>query len=361
MAKNQIAQGQVYTRQTTEYQLFPEEYFAAADVKIYFGDIWQDDITGLSFMLSEKVRPVYGYASKTWDYVMRGKRLVEGQFRIAFREAGYLYTIMDHLGQITKDYAAAPAISYIMAGKEVPKWHGDVQMRLETILANWGKEADLPDTTPRTETRIIEPWPEDFLKKGMTGLSVRKLQECLTYEYYYNGPINGIFDDATEKAVKQKQINRGEEPTGIAGGTIKHDYSKKEVVSIPGKALAKDANGWAETRMVQYENEIWGRSFVKGGEDVRKHESYFLRGRSSDVNGLHTQTMYQTGIDIYINYGPLPEFLNSMNKTIKQEVSFNTTVKAIRNVQITDVQQVIDPQTGEVIEELYKFIAKDLD
>lgn len=358
---NKISQGQVYTKQTTEYQLFPEEYFAAADVKLYFGDIWMDDITGLSFKLSERVKPVYGYASKTWDYVMRGKRMVEGHFKIAFREAGYLYTVMDHLGQITKQYAAAPAISYIMSGQDVPKWHGEVQMRLETILSKWGQDKDLPVTTPRTETRIIEPWPEDFLKRGMTGLSVRTLQDGLKYEYYYSGPINGVFDQATEDAVKKKQVARGEFPDGIVGGTIKHDYSKSEVVSLPGKALAKDANGWAETRMVQYENEIWGRSFVQGGEDVRKHESYFLRSRTSDVNGSHTQALYQTGIDIYINYGPLPEFLNSMNQTVKQEVSFNTTVKAIRNVQITDVQQVIDPQTGEVIEEIYQFIAKDLD
>jgi len=358
---NPAPQGQIYTRSTTEYQLFPEEYFAAADVKIHFGDIWMDDITGLSFKLSEKVRPEYGYASKTFDYVLRGKRLVEGYFKIAFREAGYMYTLMDHIGQITSDYAAAPAISYLVSGQEVPKWHGDVQMRLETTLANWGKEKDLPDTTPRTETRIIEPWSEDVLKKGMTGLSIRTLQEGLKYEYYYDGPINGIFDDKVEEAVKQKQIARGEFPSGMVGATIKHDYSRKEVVSVPGKSLAKDPNGWAETRMVQYENDVWGRSFVKGGEDVRKHESYFLRGRKTEVNGSHTQSLYQLGFDIYITYGPLPEFLNSMKKEVKQEAAFNTTVKAIRNVQITDVQQVFDPQTGEVIEEVFQFFAKDLD
>jgi peptidoglycan hydrolase-like protein with peptidoglycan-binding domain len=363
LATNSNPVGQIYTRSTTEYQLFPEEYFSAADVKIYFGDVWMDDITGLQFKLFEKVSPVHGYASKTWDYVMRGKRFVQGYFKIAFREAGYLYTLLDHLGQITTDYPAAPAVSYLLSGQDVPKWHGDVQDRLESVLARWGKTADLPETTPRTETRIIPPWSESFLKKGMTGASIMTLQQNLAYESYYTGAISGVFDAAVEAAVKKKQIARGEFPDGIVGQTIKRDYSKTEIISLPGSALAKDPNGWAESRMVQYEKDVWGRSFVEGGEEYRKHESFFYRSRSTDANGSHTQALLQTGIDMYINYGPLTEFLKSQSgkDAISEEVAFNTTIKAIRNIQIVDVEQVLDPNTGAVIEELYSFIARDLD
>ncbi|MNG35723.1 hypothetical protein D3C84_1225340 [compost metagenome] len=41
-------------------------------------------------------------------------------------------------------------------------------------------------------------------------------------------------------------------------------------------------------------------------------------------------------------------------------VSFNSTIKAIRNVQLTGVTQVIDA-SGQAVEEIYEFIAKDLD
>jgi hypothetical protein len=352
-----------YTKTRVNYQLFPEEFFASSDVSIYFNDVWVDDISGFQFELTEMVKPVYGYASKTWDYIMRGKRMIRGTFRIAFREAGYLFTIFDHIGQLVgrDGKNVAPAIAYALQGQQPPKWYGQAKQRIEDILRYWHEEKDLP-ITGVTET-LIPPWPENVLKRGMTGNSVRILQQWLTYEGYYNGPINGIFDEATENAVKTKQRRRGEPQDGIVGAAIKRDYSKKEYKSATTPAaLAKDANGWAEPRMVQYEMEIWGRPFVQGAEDVRKHESFFWRGRTTDVNGLHTQGLMQKGIDIYINYGPLPEFVQAKMQKITEEVaSFNTTVRAIRNVQLTNLGQIIDSRTGEPIEEVYEFIAQDLD
>lgn len=360
MAKSNAPIGQTYTRGTTEYQFFPEEYFSGADVKLYINDVWMDDVTGLSYGLYEKVQPIYGYASKTWDYVMRGQRIVQGKFRIAFREAGFLYTLLDHIGQLKNDYPAAPAISYLMTGQQTPKWHGKVQQRLETVLSQWGKESNLPVTTPRTKEQIVAPWAESVLRLGMTGPSVKKLQEFLAYEGYYKGAINGTFDKSTENAVKIKQRNRGEAQNGVVGDGIKNDYALKETVSVAGKTLAFDPNGWAEPRMVQYEQEVWGRDLIDGSEEVRKHESYFYRGRDSG-NGPNTASLYQAGIDMYVIYGPLPEWIDSMDKLMKETAAYNTTVKAIRNIQIVDVNQIIDPSTGEVIQEEYTFIAKDLD
>ncbi len=76
------------------YERFPSKYFSGANVRIYFDTVFVDEITHLQFTLTEQVMPVYGFASYTYDDVFRGTRLVEGTFRINFRERDYLRTLL---------------------------------------------------------------------------------------------------------------------------------------------------------------------------------------------------------------------------------------------------------------------------
>ena len=117
-----------------EYQLFPGEYFTGADIAIYFGDVLIDEITGLEFALMEKIRPVFGYASYTWDKVARGQRVVKGAFRIAFKETGYLNVILDHIAS-QSEARAQPTIAHKLQNKPIPTWAGDVDESIEGILS----------------------------------------------------------------------------------------------------------------------------------------------------------------------------------------------------------------------------------
>lgn len=82
---------------TTEYRRFGSEYFAGADIRIYFGDIWIDEVTSLQFTLQEQVAPIFGYASYTWDKVARGSRYIQGAFSINFKESYYLQQVLKSL------------------------------------------------------------------------------------------------------------------------------------------------------------------------------------------------------------------------------------------------------------------------
>lgn len=97
---NQVLQPQLdnYARpdNRVEYQLFSSEYFSNADVKLYFGDIWVDDITAIQFTLQEEVMPIYGYHSYTYDAMLRGKRIINGSFSINFTTSNYLQKIIQH-------------------------------------------------------------------------------------------------------------------------------------------------------------------------------------------------------------------------------------------------------------------------
>jgi hypothetical protein len=88
---------------SVEYQRFSSDFFTGSDVRIYFGDTWVDDVTGLAFNVQETVQPIYGYASFTYDAIARGTRQVQGQFSINFKESYYLHSVMNRLEQKMKE------------------------------------------------------------------------------------------------------------------------------------------------------------------------------------------------------------------------------------------------------------------
>lgn len=88
------------------------EYFSGANVRVYFGDIWVDQLTAISFSLEEQVAPIYGFSSYTFDRISRGSRMVQGQFTINFTENGYMQSILNRISdsmRTRENRAPAPA------------------------------------------------------------------------------------------------------------------------------------------------------------------------------------------------------------------------------------------------------------
>lgn len=75
--------------------IYNSEYFSGAQVSVYIGDVWVDEITSLSFQVEQKRAPLYGYADTYFRDVSKGQVLVQGSFTINFKEAGYLFLILD--------------------------------------------------------------------------------------------------------------------------------------------------------------------------------------------------------------------------------------------------------------------------
>ena len=575
--------GVQFNKKQRDYQLFPEEYFTSTDVQIYFNDVYMDEMTGLSFQLNELTDQIFGYASNTWDYHARGRRIVQGQFRIAFKEAGYLWTVLDHLGQMGADstthlawlmndekrniyngYNVAPKRSFGQVLENIEdifyRNHSDPTAKLadvsgtkkETVHFDWlksggkmdykdkdgaskyanvtthfdkkgaisqlqhwlknigrdGQTFDIPkhplnwqmfykgdtwykQTKPdswtgydaskdkaaakrtvsannvpalfnnkfitvdhlawakATNTAFSVPKPNSgdwyvmmrfapeskhghiqhhVIDERLSGHSwyerelqmainrypgnlntfwmgspdkkikydgrygsgpvgaIRLLQQIAGYNDGSNGywvthqtkqhlemglEVNGVYDFPTKMAVylfQQAMSTKGLLPKSKVTGEVDYEtmmlmtYERDVAYTVEGASLYKPEELY-EGRMAMYEQEVWGRSFVDNAESVRKQESFFYRGRGykDDHGRKYTDPLHQKGFDIYINYGPLSQYVRSKLFAISHDVSFNTTVKAIRNVQIYDVQQVLDPNTGQCIEEVYLFYAKDLD
>lgn len=274
--KNQPApKGSLYKWQKDmiEYQLFPESYFAGADVKIYFGDTFIDDIVGINFVLQEQIKPLYSYNSRTFKECARGNRMVQGMFAIAFRQAGYISAVMDHIGQLGKATDVEPEIATIMGGNLRKPWHGKALQRYEEMLR------------------------------------------------YYSTSKDGISNNTT--------------------GTPEVDE--------------------AAVRYASYEREIWGRRSSK--DENHENQTFFFTSR---VNNDWQKDLAKTGFDIYFTYGPIEKSLAADDSfggiTQKKDidyVSFETTVKALRGVQLYSLGQ--DITSDGLVIEVYNFIAQDLD
>jgi hypothetical protein len=89
---------------TTQQQLSPgvynSEYFSGAQVCLYIGDTWIDEVVSLSFQVSQSRSPIYGYSSILFDDISVGNVLVQGEMTINFKEAGYLWLILARHGKL---------------------------------------------------------------------------------------------------------------------------------------------------------------------------------------------------------------------------------------------------------------------
>jgi hypothetical protein len=83
--------------------VYNQEYFSGAQVSLYIGDVWVDEVTSISYQVSQQRVPLYGYADQLWRDVAEGQVLVQGNFSINFKEAGYLWVILKRYNEIVKN------------------------------------------------------------------------------------------------------------------------------------------------------------------------------------------------------------------------------------------------------------------
>lgn len=69
------------------HNIYTEEYYGGADTFIYIDDNIED-ISALSFEIRETVKPIYGYASRIFDDLAVGTRIVQGVIKVPVKNEG---------------------------------------------------------------------------------------------------------------------------------------------------------------------------------------------------------------------------------------------------------------------------------
>jgi hypothetical protein len=85
------------------------KYFTTTQARMYIGNMFIDEFNSCRLVLQDNQIPIYGYASRDFDAVGRGRGLVQGQLDLNFISEGYLYTILNEFNKLMTFQAQSPA------------------------------------------------------------------------------------------------------------------------------------------------------------------------------------------------------------------------------------------------------------
>ena len=166
----------------TEENLFMEEYYSSTDTKIYMDDAEQTEIAYINYSLQEQLKPLYGYASRTFDDIAIGSRIVTGAQTpmSTIVERGKHKTIEDYNEsqddlKDTIEWITKP--SQNTGPTETIHVESDEMFEYRSKLINLGYDLDYNSST-------------NVLKK-----EIKKFQNAHGLE------VTGILDDATKDAI----------------------------------------------------------------------------------------------------------------------------------------------------------------
>jgi hypothetical protein len=221
-------------------------YNSGADVRIYFGDLWVDEISEIEFGLHEQVAPIFGYASHTFDRVARGNRYVQGQFVINFKESGYLQTVINSLrSRSNEEPFDAERFKERIDSKGHREFHGVNHLSVEALISNfdtmaqgyedalWGEDSD--------SSGLIKNRSKDtFFYRDNHGESVSHLKEhgfniLLTYGENSADSSRGSKSAKTSQTIMGVQLMDVQQRVDPSGTPVSEVYS----------FIAKDISGAA--------------------------------------------------------------------------------------------------------------------
>lgn len=138
------------TNGITESSAYLKRYYSSIDAELYFGNEYVEDITDISYSVSQSSLPIFGYNSYTYDALVVGARYVQGQFSIRFTSPNYLFDILrTAIGKtiITEDQ------SYVVPVKE--RVYLEAAGQIDTTF--YGARND-----DEVAAKFQELWPETF-------------------------------------------------------------------------------------------------------------------------------------------------------------------------------------------------------
>lgn len=198
--------------QQREENLFLEEYYSGTDTKVYLNNKQQSEISYISFSLNEQLKPIYGYASRTFDDMSVGNRIVTGIFKMPIKNP-----------EEQDSYKTVVEPSTL---EEI-----NTKNQLEENKKNnteWINNTDNNTNTSYTNDNVFE-YQNKLKQLG------------------YNASDSGTYDDQTRAAIKQFQRDNNIQSVS---GTLNNDTmaeidTQLEVQNVPKKKVEQKTNVYA--------------------------------------------------------------------------------------------------------------------
>lgn len=188
-----------------EVQVFPQHYFSGCDVEIKMNNIKVAQIASFQYMIQEQHKPIYGYASRTFDEMSIGNRIVVGSFRVAIKYSEYIHQILQ--GKDPEKGETAP-----------PPFDEDASVDDNTPVGPATPPPAVPSNVDTSANNC--GWPKVYyrLKQPMMRDSnISKIQQKLKDLLFNPGAIDSWFGKGTEEAIKVFQKANGLTQDGVVG------------------------------------------------------------------------------------------------------------------------------------------------
>ena len=110
--------------------IYMEQFFSGADCNVYIDGVLCENVAGISFQLQEQLKPIYGYASRAYDDVAIGNRIVTGVLQLPLVSTEEAVTsICDAMNQSPSESSissvsssSVPYNTNVFEVKSVPSW-----------------------------------------------------------------------------------------------------------------------------------------------------------------------------------------------------------------------------------------------
>lgn len=284
------------------YKTYPYDYYSGTDCKLFYGDVWVDDVVGINYSVSQNKTPIYGYASQNFNAIAKGQIIVQGTMTVAFKETGYL-NIIQRITETQKQNAY-----------QVLKRRQDISReKAEYKLAKFDPSLNYIGETPKNPQIAV----------GMTA----------------NGSPQLI---RQEQTIEEILMNKKTGEASKASLALSRGFNLGE--------KTRDFEDFAEL----LEDSIWGdsngRPLGAGLRNAIKRADEFDYNNAGGIKvgiGQGNNAQYEHVLNLMLTFGDINDF------------RAEHTLVVINDVHFIGTQQMMSPDGSPIFEE-YTFIARDI-
>jgi hypothetical protein len=234
-----------------ENNLFIEEYFSGTDTRIYIDDEEQTEIGYIAYSLQEQLKPIYGYASNTFDDVAIGSRIVSGTLKIPIKNQEaqtQLEEILFNDISSNTDYNQKE-IDNFNKNEWIDPNNSRLDATKETLIGN--------DTYAYADKLNAIGYKNDSnMNNIQISNAIKQFQEDNSIE------VTGELTNETKNKIDEIYNNRNNEKIRIPSGTVIY-YGPSEAHGVcvvlseitQATVIKEYENGW---KMIQTKNNVTG-------------------------------------------------------------------------------------------------------
>lgn len=204
--------------------IYSSDYFSNSQAAIYIADIFVDEITSFDFYIHQRRRPLYGYADQFYRQLSKGQVLVEGNFTINFKEAGYLWLIQNEYKRRLEPGSKTKLSPFANSSEAV-------HQNIEKIINN--------EIEPADKYQAFGSLAEVYASLGGFSSITRAKEEKTTEGKTLTGEAEGIFEDF-ENFVWGNESNNKRDDVGDNRSADDPDLNPFDVYIMYGDFMGDD-------------------------------------------------------------------------------------------------------------------------